>query len=115
VHLASIGTPIIGDFKYGGADVRGKGGIADKLHLHARSIDIARPDGGRLQITAPLPPHMDKSWRLLGFDPDDRRDAFPKRKAKEKPAVPHVAKKKVASGKNLRKSRTSREAPRRKI
>ena len=30
VHLASLGTPIVGDFKYGGTDVRGKGEIADK-------------------------------------------------------------------------------------
>jgi len=80
VHLASLGTPIVGDFKYGGTDSRGKGEIADKLHLHARSIDIGRPDGGRLQVTAPLPPHMEQSWRLLGFNPDDRRDPFPAKK-----------------------------------
>ncbi|MBN9554153.1 MAG: RluA family pseudouridine synthase [Alphaproteobacteria bacterium] len=80
VHLASLGTPIMGDFKYGGADVKGKGAIADKLHLHARSIDIARPDGGRLQVIAPLPPHMAKSWDLLGFDADDKRDPFPAKK-----------------------------------
>jgi 23S rRNA pseudouridine955/2504/2580 synthase len=84
VHLASLGTPIVGDFKYGGTDVRGRGDIADKLHLHARSIDIGRPDGGRLQATAPLPPHMVKSWKLLGFDPDDRRDPFPPKKIKKK-------------------------------
>lgn len=68
VHLASLGTPIVGDYKYGGADARPKGEIADKLHLHARSIDIAHPDGGRLRVTAPPPPHMLKSWKLLGFD-----------------------------------------------
>ena len=84
VHLASLGTPIVGDFKYGGTDSRGRGDIADKLHLHARSIDIGRPDGGRLQATAPLPPHMVKSWALLGFDPDDRRDPFPPKKTKKK-------------------------------
>jgi 23S rRNA pseudouridine955/2504/2580 synthase len=84
VHLASLGTPIVGDFKYGGAESRGKGEIADKLHLHARSIDIGRPDGGRLQATAPLPPHMVKSWKLLGFDPDDKRDPFPPKKLKKK-------------------------------
>jgi len=82
VHLASLGTPIVGDFKYGGTDSRGRGDIADKLHLHARSIDIGRPDGGRLQVTAPLSPHMVKSWKLLGFDPDDRRDPFPPKKHK---------------------------------
>jgi 23S rRNA pseudouridine955/2504/2580 synthase len=84
VHLASLGTPIVGDFKYGGAESRGKGDIADKLHLHARSIDIGRPDGGRLQATAPLSPHMAKSWKLLGFDPDDTRDPFPAKKIKKK-------------------------------
>jgi 23S rRNA pseudouridine955/2504/2580 synthase len=84
VHLASLGTPIVGDFKYGGADAKGKGAIADKLHLHARSIDIGRPDGGRLQATAPLSPHMVKSWTLLGFDPDDRRDPFPPRLKKKR-------------------------------
>ncbi len=82
VHLASIGTPIMGDFKYGGTEVRGRGAIPDKLHLHARSIDLARPDGGRLQVTAPLPAHMLKSWSLLGFDPDDKRDPFPPLKKK---------------------------------
>lgn len=84
VHMASLGTPIVGDFKYGGTDARARGDIPDKLHLHARSIDIGRPDGGRLQATAPLPLHMRKSWQLLGFDPDDRRDPFPPKKSRKK-------------------------------
>lgn len=79
VHLASLGTPIIGDYKYGGTDARPKGEIADKLHLHARSIDIAHPDGGRLKVTAPLPPHMLKTWKLLGFDPE-APDPFARKK-----------------------------------
>src|ERR1700744_1185448 len=82
VHLASLGTPIVGDFKYGAQAARGKGAIADKLHLHARSIDIARPDGGRLVVTAPLSDHMQKSWELLGFDADDARDHFAKKSKK---------------------------------
>jgi len=81
VHLASLGTPIVGDFKYGGAAARGSGGIADKLHLHAHSIDVAHPDGGRLQAMAPLPAHMMKSWSLLGFDPERLEDVFGRRKA----------------------------------
>ena len=84
VHLASLGTPIVGDFKYGGVDARGRGAIPDKLHLHARTIDIARPDGGRVQVSAPLSPHMLKTWTLLGFDPEDTRDAFPPQKTKKK-------------------------------
>lgn len=87
VHLASIGTPIVGDFKYGGADVKGTGAIADKLHLHARSIDIPHPDGGRLQITAPLPEHMRKSWELFGFNSDAETAGLVKPR-KEKPAPP---------------------------
>ena len=83
VHLASLGTPIVGDFKYGGTDAKGKGAIADKLHLHARAIDIARPDGGRLQVIAPLPPHMLKSWSLLGFDAEDKRAPFPEKKKRK--------------------------------
>lgn len=80
VHLASLGTPIVGDFKYGGAAARGQSGIADKLHLHARAIDIAHPDGGRLQVTAPLPRHMTQSFALLGFDPAREDSPFARRK-----------------------------------
>ena len=83
VHLAALGTPIVGDFKYGGTDVRGRGEIENRLHLHARSIDIARPDGGRLAVSAPLPPHMLKSWTLLGFDAEMTANPFarpPRRK-----------------------------------
>ncbi|HXC56274.1 MAG TPA: RluA family pseudouridine synthase [Rhizomicrobium sp.] len=83
VHLASIGTPIVGDFKYGGTDVRGKGEIDNRLHLHARAIDIARPDGGRLAVTAPLPAHMLRTWTLLGFDPERPGNPF-ERPAKKK-------------------------------
>ena len=75
VHLASLGTPVVGDFKYGGAAARGLGAIENRLHLHARAIDIAHPDGGRLKVSAPLPAHMSKTWKLLGFDPD--ADPFP--------------------------------------
>ena len=78
VHLASLGTPIVGDFKYGGNESRGKGAVADKLHLHARTIDIAHPDGGRLRVVAPLPEHMKKSWDLFGFNANDERDPFAK-------------------------------------
>ncbi len=85
VHLASLGTPIVGDFKYGGAESRGRGEIADRLHLHARQIDIARPDGGRLDVTAPLPPHMEKSWQVLGFDPDEAKSPFPPKKHERQP------------------------------
>ncbi len=76
VHLASLGTPIMGDFKYGGAESRGRGEIDNLLHLHARAIDIAHPEGGRLRATAPLSPHMLKTWQFLGFDSGALDDPF---------------------------------------
>ncbi len=69
VHCAALGTPILGDGKYGGAGAFLKGdGIARKLHLHARSIALPRPGGGLLRVTAELPAHMRQSWRQLGFE-----------------------------------------------
>jgi 23S rRNA pseudouridine955/2504/2580 synthase len=75
-HLQAIGMPIVGDFKYGAAEAKGRGELEDKLHLHARSLDIAHPDGGRLKISAPLPRHMLHSWKLFGFDPQSEVNAF---------------------------------------
>lgn len=70
VHAAYIGCPIIGDPKYFEADQNWEfpGGLQKRLHLHARRIVIPHPDGGRIDVTAPLPPHMRQSWNLLGFD-----------------------------------------------
>jgi 23S rRNA pseudouridine955/2504/2580 synthase len=70
VHALHIGHPIIGDPKYFIEDPNWDfpGGVQKKLHLHARKIDIPHPSGGRLRITAPLPPHMVQTWNLLGLD-----------------------------------------------
>ncbi len=68
-HAAHIGHPIIGDAKYFKADGRElPGGMQNKLHLLARRIVIPHPAGGTLDVTAPLPPHMQQSWNLLGID-----------------------------------------------
>ena len=75
-HLAHIGTPIVGDFKYGGPAAKGMGELEDRLHLHARTIDIAHPDGGRLRATADLPPHMAHAWKIFGFDASYAEDPF---------------------------------------
>lgn len=70
VHAAHIGHPILGDPKYFDADTNWNfpGGVQNRLHLHARHIDIPHPSGGRLRVTAPLPPHMVQTWNLFGFD-----------------------------------------------
>jgi 23S rRNA pseudouridine955/2504/2580 synthase len=68
-HLAAIGHPIVGDAKYGGPEAFLTGGISRKLHLHARRIRIDAPDGGKIDVTAELPPHIAESLATLGFDP----------------------------------------------
>jgi 23S rRNA pseudouridine955/2504/2580 synthase len=68
-HMTAIGHPIVGDAKYGGAEAFLTGGISRKLHLHARRIRIDAPDGGKIDVTAELPPHFAESLTTLGFDP----------------------------------------------
>jgi len=69
-HCALMGTPILGDPKYGGAAAAVPAPeAAQRLHLHARSIAIPRPRGGILRATAPLPEDLRATWELLGFDP----------------------------------------------
>jgi len=75
-HCAAIGTPILGDAKYGAAaaHLAGVPG-AKRLHLHARSLSIPHPLGGTLEVTAPLPRHLRQSWEFFGF-PGDVEDPF---------------------------------------
>ncbi len=68
-HMAHIGHPIIGDPKYFQIENwELPGGLQNKLHLMARRIAVPHPRGGVVDVTAPLPPHMQQSWNLLGFD-----------------------------------------------
>ena len=67
-HMAAIGHPIVGDAKYGGPEAFLTGGISRKLHLHARRIKIDAPEGGKIDVTADLPPHLAESLAMLGFD-----------------------------------------------
>jgi len=69
-HMALIGHPIVGDNKYGAMHVLVDSGIDAKLHLHARRLVLPHPfvPGGKIDVTAPLPPHMLKSWEMLGLD-----------------------------------------------
>jgi 23S rRNA pseudouridine955/2504/2580 synthase len=68
VHMEAIGHPIVGDGKYGGQEAFLTGAISRKLHLHARRLRIDHPDGGRLDVTASLPPHFAETLAGLGFD-----------------------------------------------
>ncbi len=52
VHMAHIGNPIIGDIVYGKA--------ADRMYLHALSLEITLPGGERKVFEAPLPDEFEK-------------------------------------------------------
>jgi 23S rRNA pseudouridine955/2504/2580 synthase len=68
-HMAHIGHPIVGDAKYFSKENwQLPGGIQNRLHLLARRIAVPHPRGGTIDVTAPLPAHMQQSWNVLGFD-----------------------------------------------
>ncbi len=66
-HMAIIGHPILGDDKYHG-DQDMPEAIDKRLHLHARRISFPHPSGeGIVDVTAPLPDHMARSFASFGF------------------------------------------------
>ncbi len=77
-HAEAIGHPIVGDPKYGlrpKTDPRRNDplraipdSVEKKLHLLARRLVLPHPRGGVLDVTAPLPSHMQKTFELFGFD-----------------------------------------------
>ncbi|WP_028713546.1 RluA family pseudouridine synthase [Paracoccus sp. J55] len=80
-HMAEIGHPIVGDGKYGGSGQENLGDgwgaqlggeISRKLHLHARMIRFEHPITKKLiTVTAPLPEHMARTWKTLGWAEQD--------------------------------------------
>ena len=84
VHLASLGTPIVGDFKYGGVEARGKGAIADKLHLHARCWISPVPMAAALQVDrAPCRRIWSKAGSCWDLIPKTSAIPFTKRKTQK--------------------------------
>lgn len=53
VHLAYLGTPILGDSVYGKES-------ADRMYLHAESLEITLPGGNRQLFSTPIPPEFSK-------------------------------------------------------
>ena len=80
-HLAAIGHPIVGDPKYAVERERHLDHPGwDKLHLHARLIEIPANTFGKekaRQVVAPLPDHMATTWAFLGFDEREGADILP--------------------------------------
>lgn len=114
VHMAAIGHPIVGDGKYGGQDAFLTGAVSRKMHLHARRLIITEPkagegSGGKLDVTAELPPHFAMSMEVLGFDPA-LSDAAPLR---EEAPEKTPEEKKQAARRHFKQARKETRAPRR--
>ena len=70
-HMDILGNPIIGDPKYMRGEHGLMGAIPNQLHLHARRLVLPHPiTGATLDVSAPLPEHMRKTWEMLGLDAD---------------------------------------------
>lgn len=79
IHTAAIlGCPILGDGRYGGdTDAFESMELPKRLHLHARRLTLLHPVTYELiDVVAPLPGELEKSWKALGFDPQYSEDPF---------------------------------------
>ena len=74
-HLASIGGPIAGDTRYGGA-LTLAGAPVPRLMLHARAIRFPHPAGGERTLEAPIPADMRALIVRLGL-PEPPPSAIP--------------------------------------
>ncbi len=70
VHLASIGRPIAGDVRYGGA-LTLAGAPVPRLMLHAAALEFPHPDGGRRHIEASLPVDVLEVLAAVGLKPPE--------------------------------------------
>ncbi|MCB1882511.1 MAG: RluA family pseudouridine synthase [Geminicoccaceae bacterium] len=80
-HCAAVGTPILGDAKYG-ASREGVDQLPQGLMLHARAIDLPHPTRkGRLRVEAEPPKAFKEALAFLGMPvenlPFSRLDDWP--------------------------------------
>jgi 23S rRNA pseudouridine955/2504/2580 synthase len=81
-HCEAIGHPIVGDPKYNRRPANDPAradplravppGVEPRLHLVARRLILPHPRGGMIDVVAPLPEHMKKSFDMFGFDVGER-------------------------------------------
>ena len=78
VHCNQIGTPILGDRKYGNSPSSFEQSLISgrDLQLHSRAIRIPTSTGTVVEIAAPLPKHMLETWRMLGFNEKEKENLF---------------------------------------
>jgi 23S rRNA pseudouridine955/2504/2580 synthase len=67
VHMEILGTPILGDGKYGGRDAFIED-LSSQLHLHAWRISYPDDRGKVVTVTAELPEHIKRSMKALGLE-----------------------------------------------
>jgi 23S rRNA pseudouridine955/2504/2580 synthase len=84
-HAEYMGCPILGDRKYARREIEHEHeqidldslNLSKRLHLHAQRVIFASPLTGKIiDISAPLPPELVKSWKALGFSSKMRDDPF---------------------------------------
>ena len=76
-HAVALGTPILGDGKYGQRKAFLKNDqIENRLHLHARGLRFPHPAGHIMETLAPIPDHFKKTFRALGFDVTKEKEPF---------------------------------------
>ena len=68
LHMQLLGAPIAGDPRYM-TDRPLPNSLANKLHLHARSLELPREGKTPLKFVADLPDHMLSAFKTLGFNP----------------------------------------------
>lgn len=78
IHAADIlECPVLGDERYEGLMSLEGIEMSNRLHLHARRLVLPIPGQDKeLDITAPLSDDLVKTWKALGFDPNDQSDPF---------------------------------------
>ncbi|MCB1516534.1 MAG: RluA family pseudouridine synthase [Hyphomicrobiaceae bacterium] len=82
VHMLELGNPILDDpryFKLDNWNWTRPDGLGEGLHLHARRLSLRLPSGKKLDVSAPLPAHMIRTFDQLGFDANmfDAQDMDP--------------------------------------
>lgn len=74
----ALECPLLGDDKYGGqTDAFDSIGASTRLHLHAYRIIFPHPNEKKMMdINAPLPTDLKKSWQAFGFSANVGDDPF---------------------------------------
>ena len=88
-------------------------GVLMHDHPAAPTVYVYTTDGGRLRITAPLPPHMSKTWKFLGFNADAKAD-FPKRNVEKPEPTREIARQTKEAAKRFHSKKPGRAQRRKK-